>query len=175
MYSTAAKVTFLGLYISASLSTRSSGTFTTPTFGCASVVGYTVVGMFWPVRALNTVVLPEFASPTMPIFIDHLLFQCWVERVSDLGLRWFMDLLVLVPAEVSLLEPVQIRDCGQVFVFSSASDLLRYTGVSVTGSENSPLSALWSPAAASAVGNGCMRLSWGKRALSPRISMITSL
>ena len=76
---------FFGLKISASRSSRSSGTLTTPTL---SVMPPNPPVSAWPrVSVLKTVVLPEPASPTMAICTRHGRAGSSRRRVDDVEQR----------------------------------------------------------------------------------------
>src|SRR5258708_7277626 len=77
-YSTAACVSFLGLYCAAKRSRRSSGTLATPR--CASRgLEYVRLEISALVRILNRDVLPTWGRPMIPVFmgIRLLVFSTW--------------------------------------------------------------------------------------------------
>src|SRR5215469_9355721 len=77
-YSTAACVSFLGLYCAASRSRRSSGTLAIPR--CASRgLAKARLEMSALVRILNRDVLPTWGRPIMPVFMEEqlLAFSPW--------------------------------------------------------------------------------------------------
>ena len=77
-----AGVTFLLLYSAASLSSRSSGTATTPTFGSIVQNGKFAACAPACVIALKSVDLPTFGNPTTPSFISSTSSDCNFDNFS---------------------------------------------------------------------------------------------